>query len=272
MDGLTHKVGSKFYKDTCGTVCECETSGSLNCKTVEGKVDCRSGTIPLSILGGEMTRACKLLIGHGNDYDGCCVPEKCANVTVPHDDVELQTHSSDENDNAKNKPDHNTDEVSKGGREFKITDSTNNKLMGDDSSSSGSHEDGKSVLPIHNGDDDKSSTSASEQVMILQRTDHSAVIELPKSDAEAILSIALTSEHNKDPSNMQVWKDHKIPQGLPQITLSDLIPNTSYTLKYSANGKASPAVQFITNGKSKTNLVGNAKKIPHNMGTHNAFW
>lgn len=166
-----------------------------------------------------MTHACKLLIGHGTNFDGCCVPEKCGNVSVAVDDVKLQS-------------DEDPDEGTKGPREFKITNSPN-KLVTDDNTSE-----------MTKGDD-----SGSDQVMILQRTDHSAVIELPKRDTEAILSIALTSEHNKDPANGLVWKEHKIPQGLPQITLSDLIPSTSYTLKYSVNGKDSPAVQFITNGK-----------------------
>lgn len=169
-----------------------------------------------------MTRACKLLIGHGVDFDGCCVPEKCANVTVPHDDVELQRNGEDDTDSAKNTDDATSSTAAvKGAREFKITDAPSNN---------------------------KVTTTADEQVMILQRTDHSAVIELPKADNEAVLSIALTSEHNKEPANELVWKEHKIPQGLPQITLSDLLPSTSYTLKYSVNGKDSPAVQFITNG------------------------
>lgn len=253
MEGLTYKIGSKFYKESCKKRCECETSGSLTCKEVEGHPDCAIGTIPLSKLGGEMTRACKLLIGHGHDFDGCCVPEKCANVTVPQDDVDLQTGDNDKEG----------EEGSKGGREFKISHTPN--ALGDLSSSShhGNKSKDETILAINKDDmrhspesssdettgSAEDTSSSSMQVMVLRRTDHSAVIDLPASNHEAILSIALTSQLNKDPSSTEVWKEHKIPPGLPQITLSDLLPSTSYTLKYSVNGKDSSTVQFITDGK-----------------------
>lgn len=198
-----------------------------------------------------MSDACKILIGNDALFDGCCVPQQCQ-VIKPQD----HTHHSTVGDDVK------------GGRDFKLTESHNN--LG---------EDDKSKLKIEStkdGGDGSSSSSSSAaflnnellktetkeadgpgsmQVTVLKRSDHSAVIKLPKNDKEAILSIALSNELAQRPGSDGVWKEHRIPPGLPQITLSTLLPNTSYTLKYAVDAKEYPSVQFITDGKQHTNQV-----------------
>ncbi|CAG7818278.1 unnamed protein product, partial [Allacma fusca] len=214
----------------------------MSCKATDVEPECSKGFIPMSKITIDMSQLCKVLIANDELFDGCCVPQKCQNAT--------------------------TQEDSKGSRGFKLTESQNNleddddkpkpreMLMSeDDHPVSGSEEETtmRSNAPASDTNDDKSSdvsesTSAesSMEVTVLRRTAHSAVVELPKNEQEAELSIALTSQLLKNPGSTDVWKVHRIPPGLPHITLSDLQPNTSYTLKYSFGAKEFPTVQFIT--------------------------
>jgi hypothetical protein len=184
----------------------------------------------MSNITGEMTDTCKILIGNDSLFDGCCVPEQCQVI-------KSQDHANED---------------SKGGRDFKLTESHNN-LGEDDKSklkieSTKDLDDGSSSRSLSNNNE---ALKAKElmQVTVLKRTDHSAVVSLPKSDKVAILSIVLSKDLIENPGSQEVWKEHKIPPGLPQITLSTLLPNTSYTLKYAEDGKEYPTVQFITDGK-----------------------
>lgn len=204
----------------------------MSCEEVSVSPACKTGFIPMSAISGEMTDACKILVGNDALFDGCCVPEKC------------QVIKSQDNSN----------EESKGSRDFKLTESQNN--LGDDD---------KSKLKFESTKDlDDGSGSASEpegmQVTVMKRTDHSAVIDLPKNEKEAVLSIALSKELIQNPGSAELWKEHKIPSGLSQITLSTLLPNTTYTLKYSAGGKELPTVQFITEGEIQCRLMINDYK------------
>ncbi|OXA60400.1 putative epidermal cell surface receptor [Folsomia candida] len=234
--------GETTFTHKCQKSCKCETSGELSCQDSPTTPVCQKDFIPMSNITGEMSDACKILIGNDALFDGCCVPQQCQ-VIKPQD----HTHHSTVGDDVK------------GGRDFKLTESHNN--LG---------EDDKSKLKIEStkdGGDGSSSSSSSAaflnnellktetkeadgpgsmQVTVLKRSDHSAVIKLPKNDKEAILSIALSNELAQRPGSDGVWKEHRIPPGLPQITLSTLLPNTSYTLKYAVDAKEYPSVQFIT--------------------------
>jgi len=213
-------------------MCECEASGTLACRDAEGSASCASkpGFIPMSEISGEMSEACKILIGNDTLFDGCCVPETCQNVK-----------SQDNSDSS----------GAKGGRDFKLTESHNN-LGEDDEKSKLKIEETTGSVSATGPSGGSSSSSVEEKIKMMisvsKRTDHMAVIELPMSEKEAILSISLSKELKESPGNKDLWKDHRIPAGLTQITLSDLLPNTSYTLKYSGNGVDYPSVQFITDG------------------------
>ena len=267
-DGRKVNIGEKFYTEKCGKVCDCGRDGELTCEVVTGELVCKDGFVPMSSVTGEMSEACKILVGNDAAFDGCCVPEKCRNVTSQDEPI------------SSNK-----------GRDFKLSESQNN--LGEDEASSGNHdkldremllgEEDHRVLEeilqkepkkkdsISKKDHSQLAGGSSEvkqplmKVTVSGTTSHSAAVTLPVLDKEAVLSIALSTllknsinQHSHDhetPESLEdevdVWKTHRIPPGLPSLTLADLLPDTSYTVKYSVGDKIYPPVQFRTKATGK---------------------
>ena len=263
QEGQKIEVGKNVYTEKCSKICECEKDGKLSCQTVDSEVKCQKGFIPMSMITGDMSELCKILIGNDDLFDGCCVPQKCMNATTQEEIkgsrgfklTESQNNLEDEDD----KPKPREMLLSEGER--RISDSEEEMTVTTIVPPSSSHEhDDDDDEEVEKKEKDKSLNQAQVntttgvdlskmQVAVLKRTAHSAIVSLPKNDKEAMLSIALSAQVQKEPGNEDVWKLHRIPVGLPQITLSDLLPNTSYTLKYSIGEKGFPLVQFITDGE-----------------------
>ena len=229
----------------------------MSCTSVDSVPSCPKGSIAMSEITSDMSELCKALIADDKLFDGCCVPELCQNATT----------ATQEDNNPK------------GSRGFKLTDSQNNLDDDDDkprpremlikedeqpmsaemptdmpqSSSS------PSTVEIAESKEEKSHSNSAAattavptmQVTVLKRTNHSAVVKLPMNELRANLSIALSSQLQDKPASEDVWKVHQIPSGLTQLTLTDLQPNTSYTLKYSYGDVELPTLQFMTEGKNQ---------------------
>jgi len=270
QNGTTLNPGEKMYGEKCSKECECGTNGEMTCRESSRTPDCKEGLIPMSSVTGEMTQACKILIGNTESFDGCCVPEACRSVTS-------QDHPG----------------INNKGRDYKLPDSQNNlrdeeeeahqqKDDGDKLSPSremllkSSEEDHKVLDEIlqkipptkdakHGAPDGLDQAAQSMEVTVFKTTPHSASIKLPLHEKGAVLSISLSRElkesigngrKGSSQDNETLWKEHMIPPGLPMLTLSDLTPNTSYTIKYSVGSREYPVIQFLTpdNRKCAKNL------------------
>jgi len=264
-DGRKVNIGEKIYTEKCGKICECGREGELTCLPVTTEPVCKEDFVPMSSVTGEMSEACKILVGNDAAFDGCCVPQKCRNVTSQDEPI-----------------------IPSKGREYKLSESQNN-LGEEEGSTTGvkldremllGEEDHKGLSEILQKEPKKKETSSKKEnssitgvssevkqplmkVTVSGTTAHSASITLPVLDKEAVLSIALSTQlkNNKteDASDIPevapdaVWKEHKIPAGLPSLTLADLLPDTSYAVKYSVGDNVYPTVQFRTlkSGKSR---------------------
>lgn len=89
-------------------------------------------------------------------------------------------------------------------------------------------------------------SSESMKVAISDRTPTSASIKLPVLDEGAVLSIGISSSANESTAD---WKKHIIPPEVSTLILSDLIPKTTYTLKYAIGNHSYDTVEFTTPNK-----------------------